>query len=240
MRADHRPYWVMRLCKAYNQIIIDHYLRPKFDRIGKHLEVMQPRNVCVSGHNIHAGNFLHLVAAADKRINLSTWSDARLQGVIDIGHYCQISPGVNISAAEHITIGNNCMFAADCYISDCDWHGLYNRIRPFRCTKPITIGNNVWVGHGAKIGKGITVGENSIVAAGSVVIKDVPANTVVGGNPAKVIKTLNPRRHWLKREYLFANEQRYLDIKEQTARYALGSNRLLHWLRTLIWPKAGD
>jgi acetyltransferase-like isoleucine patch superfamily enzyme len=57
-------------------------------------------------------------------------------------------------------------------------------------TKPIVIKRNAWIGAGATILPGVTVGENSVVAAGSVVSKDVLANTVVGGIPAKVIKTI--------------------------------------------------
>lgn len=56
--------------------------------------------------------------------------------------------------------------------------------------KPIVIERNVWIGAGATIIGGVTVGENSVVAAGSVVTKDVPPNTLVGGNPAKVIRPI--------------------------------------------------
>lgn len=56
--------------------------------------------------------------------------------------------------------------------------------------KPIVIERNVWIAAGAIIIGGVTVGENSVVAAGSVVTKDVPANTLVGGNPARVIRSI--------------------------------------------------
>jgi acetyltransferase-like isoleucine patch superfamily enzyme len=56
--------------------------------------------------------------------------------------------------------------------------------------RPIVIGKNVWIAAGATIIGGVTVGENSVVAAGSVVTKDVPANTLVGGNPARVIRPI--------------------------------------------------
>ena len=56
--------------------------------------------------------------------------------------------------------------------------------------KPIVIGRNVWIAAGATIIGGVTVGENSVVAAGSVVTKDVPPNTLVGGNPARVIRSI--------------------------------------------------
>ena len=56
--------------------------------------------------------------------------------------------------------------------------------------KPIAIERNVWIAAGATIIGGVTVGENSVVAAGSVVTKDIPPNTLVGGNPARVIRSL--------------------------------------------------
>ena len=56
-------------------------------------------------------------------------------------------------------------------------------------TRPVKIADNVWIGMNAIILKGVTIGENSVVAAGAVVTKSVPANTVVAGNPAVVVKT---------------------------------------------------
>lgn len=56
--------------------------------------------------------------------------------------------------------------------------------------KPITVERGVWIATGAIVIGGVTIGENSVVAAGSVVAKDVPANTLVGGNPARVIRSI--------------------------------------------------
>ena len=58
--------------------------------------------------------------------------------------------------------------------------------------KPIVIERNVWIAAGAIVIGGVTVGENSVIAAGSVVTKNVPANTLVGGNPAQVIRSIDP------------------------------------------------
>ena len=65
-----------------------------------------------------------------------------------------------------------------------------SRRRAVTIGKPIVIERNVWIAAGATIIGGVTVGENSVVAAGSVVTKDVPPNTLVGGNPAKVIRSI--------------------------------------------------
>ena len=56
--------------------------------------------------------------------------------------------------------------------------------------KPITIGDNVWIGGSAVVYPGVTIGNNVVVAAGTVVVKDIPNNVIVGGNPAKILKEI--------------------------------------------------
>jgi acetyltransferase-like isoleucine patch superfamily enzyme len=147
---------------------------------------------------------------------------------------------VRISAAKSIRIGNNCMFAANVIISDSDWHGIYNRIRPFRCTKPVTIENNVWLGERVIVNKGVAIGENSVVGAGSVVTKNIPPNSVAAGNPARVIKTINPNRRMLKRELLFSDPEHYFYNQDQMEKYMLGNNGWVNWLRSRLKPGGDD
>jgi len=132
------------------------------------------------------------------------------------------------------------MLAADVYISDCDWHGSYNRIRPFRCTESVELKNNVWVGLRAIIGKGVTIGENSIIGAGAVVVNNVPANVIAAGNPAKVVKTLNPKRKILKREFLFENTEGYWKKQDALEDIFCQNNSILHWLRICSSPNKRD
>ena len=61
--------------------------------------------------------------------------------------------------------------------------------------KPVTIGNNVWIGGRAVINPGVTIGDNVVIGAGSVVTKDIPANSVVAGNPARLIKMVPDTPH---------------------------------------------
>ena len=67
-------------------------------------------------------------------------------------------------------------------------HFLEPERRRFTHAAPITIGRGVWIGSHATILQGVTIGDNAVVAAGAVVTRDVPADTVVGGVPAKVIR----------------------------------------------------
>lgn len=94
--------------------------------------------------------------------------------------------GCQITAGEKISIGNGCLFARDVTLRSDDVHII--KEEGYKASKPIYLGNHVWVGQGATILKGVTVGDGAIVASKSLVIKDVPANTLVGGIPAKVIR----------------------------------------------------
>nr|WP_277345714.1 acyltransferase [Pseudomaricurvus alkylphenolicus] len=220
--------------------MVNHFFVKNFDGLGENPMVVSPMSAEVFGRNIEVGSYLHLISSRDNPVRLTTWSGKGMDGKISVGNYCLMSPGTTITAADSITIGDNCMFAASCYIADSDWHGLYNRTRPFRCTKPIVLKDNVWIGHGAKVGKGVTIGENSVVAAGAVVVKDVPDNVVVGGNPAKVIKSINPSRRMLKREKLFEQGEFYLQNQRDLDRYVLSQNTLWGWVRSKLFPTRSD
>ena len=113
-----------------------------------------------------------------------------------IDYACQMTIGkgvfVNHSltcmAAGGITIDDGAMIGPNVRIVT-DNHDFGNRM-VLRC-KPVHIGRNAWIGVGAIILSGVTVGENAVVAAGAVVTKDVAPNTIVGGNPAKFIKSIS-------------------------------------------------
>ena len=99
-------------------------------------------------------------------------------------------------------------------------------------TSPIILKDNVWIGDSAIVGKGVTIGENSIVAAGAVVVKDVPDNVVVGGNPAKIIKELDPAIEGITRLELFKDPLGLEDLYDQIDIYTLKSNSFLGYLKS--------
>ena len=134
------------------------------------------------------------------------------EGKVTIGEHTYIGGSTFISRSS-ITIGSNVTIDWGCTIYDHDSHSLnymerrkdisdeLDDIRNGRNfiahknwdvvnSKPITICDDAWIGMNCIILKGVTIGEGAIVGAGSVVTKDVPAWTVVAGNPAKVVKTL--------------------------------------------------
>ena len=108
-------------------------------------------------------------------------------GKVKIGNNVVVMNGSLMMASGGITIDDNTMLAANVQLISNN-HDLDNRA-VITCL-PIHIKKNCWIGAGATILRGITIGENSVVGAGSVVTKDVPDNTVVAGNPARVIKKI--------------------------------------------------
>ena len=117
--------------------------------------------------------------------------DASPSALIEVGDGTRIN-GASIHATRSIRIGRNCLIAANVSILDSDGHGVSVAERGLHnpASAPVLIEDDVWIGANAIVLKGVTLGRGSVVAAGSVVTRDVPAMTVVGGNPAKVIKSV--------------------------------------------------
>ena len=218
------------------RLYVDLYVAPQFESLGEGPVVMGARYIDVFGSRVNVGKYPTFVASSDNNIHLTTWNLGEFDGVIEIGDYCLLTPGVRIAAATKITIGDGCMFANSAYVSDADWHGIYNRAAPVGTTKPIELKNNVWIGDRAVVGKGVTIGENSIVAAGAVVVKDVPKNVIVGGNPAKIIKELDPNEEAFTRIDLFKDPQALDDLYDHLDRIDLADNSILGWLRSILLP----
>lgn len=117
--------------------------------------------------------------------------------VLEIGENVQLNDNVHITASHSLKIGNNVLIASKVYISDTS-HGNYQGLNQSSCYEPpvkrilksqsVVIGDNVWLGDGVCVLPGVHIGFGSIVGANSVVTKDIPANSIAVGIPARVIK----------------------------------------------------
>lgn len=135
-------------------------------------------------------------------------SSANCNPVLNIGKNVEINDYVHIGVAEGITIGDNTLIASKVFISDHN-HGNYNgnnqsnpmekpSSRILKSSK-VNIGSNVWIGEFVSILPGVTIGDGVIIGAMSVVSKDIPANTIAVGIPAKVIKKYDLiKKEWIK------------------------------------------
>lgn len=93
---------------------------------------------------------------------------------------------IKIRCTKSIKIGKNVFISHDVTIMDSDAH--YIDYAGYEETKPVTIGDNVWIGTRVTILKGVNIGDGAVIGAGSVVTRDIPANCIAVGSPAKVIK----------------------------------------------------
>jgi len=113
------------------------------------------------------------------------------EGVVEIGAKTVMGQECTISAYQHVRIGEQCVIADRAMFIDFD-HGVVEVERPIRLQgiykRDVEVGSNVWIGYGACILRGVRVGDNSIVGTNAVVTRDVPANAVVAGAPARVIR----------------------------------------------------
>lgn len=127
----------------------------------------------------------HASIYAPTRLMTDTNEDA----TIEIGDNTRIN-GASIHATKRISIGANCLIAANVTIIDSDGHGVHPSERTLSNPEPlpVIIENNVWIGINSIILKGVRIGENSVIGAGSVVTKSIPADCFAAGNPARVIK----------------------------------------------------
>jgi acetyltransferase-like isoleucine patch superfamily enzyme len=109
-------------------------------------------------------------------------------GTLVFGNNVGMNEGVSIYAEREVTIGDNVMIGDYTSIVDTDFHevGPGDAVR----VAPVRIERNAWLGRNVSVLCGVTIGANSVVAAGSVVTRDVPPNTLVGGNPARLIREL--------------------------------------------------
>lgn len=136
---------------------------------------------------------------------------------IKLGNGVYINFNCNFVDDGIITIGDGVMFGPNVTIATVG-HPLRPDMREYMFCENVTIGNNAWIGESATICPGVTIGENSVIGAGSVVTKDIPANCIAVGNPARVLREINEH----DMEY-YAKDRRFADDDlEEESRLSAG------------------
>lgn len=120
---------------------------------------------------------------------------------LSIGNRVFIGHNVRLYVGNAIEIGDHCLIADGCVLRGYSGHPLDPAARKANLPdviapqSKIVLESNVWLGQNVTVNKGVRIGENSVIASGSVVTKDIPANVLAGGMPAKVIRMLEDNKH---------------------------------------------
>lgn len=238
MRRDHHPFWAEKALAKITELWAERFLLPHFDAVGVEPRFSGPHYIHIQGPNVRVGDHFHAFGTASSPVSMAVnpYDGGAGDGEIVIGDFCVISSGVRIRSALSVRIGDNCMLAENCYITDADWHDTYHRIYPGK-RAAVSIGNNVWLADSVTVTKGVTIGDNSIVGASSVVTRDVPDNTIVAGNPARTIGELDPAQPISRRQDLFVGGRPYEAFKDEYDRKRLEGNSLRSWFLSRYRPK---
>ena len=135
-----------------------------------------------------------LEIGANTLLEPGVWITAPGVARVRIGSGTFLNLGVMVASLELVEIGDHCMFANGCYISDAS-HRFDDPTKPvtwqgFTSKGPTRIGDNVWCGANVAVTSGVTIGERSVIGANSVVTTDIPAFSVAAGAPARVLRTI--------------------------------------------------
>jgi acetyltransferase-like isoleucine patch superfamily enzyme len=185
-------FWLIRLIR---DSIYSGWIKPSLKSVGRDFSVQYPIE--------HVG--LKFISVGN---NFSCFSRLRIEAfdkhlsnlyapVIKIGSGVSINYDCHIACVNQVEIGDNVLIASKVFITDhahgkaeISMLGTPPSERIVLSKGPVKIENNVWIGEGVAILPNVTIGENSIIGANAVVTKSFPKNSLIGGNPAKLIKTI--------------------------------------------------
>lgn len=231
---------MVRARAAFDKAYAERFLVPHFDAVGEGCEFANPRCIHVFGAPIELGKYVHVGAVVDNHVRFSVWPVKPGAGRVRVGDYTVINPGVRIGSGFHVELGRNTILASNVYITDTDWHGRYDRVYSSGGHGAVVLEDNVWLSERVIVGKGVTIGENSIVGAGSIVLRDIPRNSIAAGNPAKVVRELDAAERFVSRSHVFVDPQAYLDEQRRMQEWMLSGNTFKGFLRYVFSPKKTD
>jgi acetyltransferase-like isoleucine patch superfamily enzyme len=182
------------------------YRFPVIADFGSKIRKAHKAKLEIQGRLYLGGRYIGDQSGADTYMKLPRGTTCRILGRVKLGPGVRVilEPGANFSIGDNtyitaasiihcstsISIGRDCAIAWGTTIMDTDFHSIvYEDGNQNSISKPIVIGDKVWIGCNCTILKGVTIGNNNVIAANSLVNRDVPPNSLVAGNPARVVKT---------------------------------------------------
>jgi acetyltransferase-like isoleucine patch superfamily enzyme len=169
-----------------------------WNRAQIHWEMMRRRAFVrwpIHGNLLEALHEGRLEVGENTLFEPGVWITAPTPARVRIGAGTFLNLGVTVAALELVEIGDHCMFANGCFITDAD-HRFDDPARPvtwqgFQSKGPTRVGDNVWCGANVVITSGVTIGERCVIGANSVVTTDIPPFSIAVGAPARVVKRIN-------------------------------------------------
>jgi acetyltransferase-like isoleucine patch superfamily enzyme len=169
-----------------------------WNRLAIHREMMRRRAFArwpLHGNVLEAFRESRLEIGEHSLLEPHVWLTAPHEARIRIGSQTYLNIGVMVASAELVEIGDHCMFANGCFITDGN-HRFEDPVRPvpwqgFTTKGPTRVGDNVWCDANVVITSGVTIGERSVIGANSVVTRDVPAFSIAAGAPATVLRGID-------------------------------------------------
>lgn len=183
------------LALIYKWLVVAPVTRAICDRVGPGLRIERIPYIRGAGR-VRIGEGVYLSGKIG--IGFSS-SSAGVTPCLSVGDHSFIGHDCTFNLRHEIRIGDHCLLAGGITVQDHDGHPLDPVRRragepaPEESVAPVIIHDGAWVGRRSLILKGVTVGENAVIGAGSVVVSDVPANSIVAGNPARLIRYLDDR-----------------------------------------------
>lgn len=175
----------------FNKMYTNLFLKLKKVEFGKNPNLIGNKPLLTNNGKLKIGDNFR-VRSLQFKTELACLENAELI----MGNDVFINHGANICASKSITIGSNVHIADLVMMHDSNFHEVEEG--KGITTKPIVIGNNVWIGARSIILPGVEIGENSVIAAGSVVTKSIPENCLAAGVPAKILRYLNCGNNYIR------------------------------------------
>ncbi len=177
------PHLLIPLAIKLSEVLAARIYLRKCQRVGRYVRAIGKPLVVNHGQML-IGNRV-IIQSTTVRCELVAHRGGRLE----IGDRTWMGYGCSFAAHELVRIGSDCHIGPYTNILDNDYHDIEDH-RKTPPSRPVVIGDNVWIGTRVIILHGVTIGDGAAIGAGAVVTKDVPPRTVAAGNPARIIRTL--------------------------------------------------